>query len=415
MLRGKPIVVAAYVENYGCILAASREAKALGIKTGMRVREGKLLYPHLIVLSPDPEKYCFVNRQLQRLLSEYSSDLSVESIDEMVMDLARAPRLKHESGSMNQEAKSKQTSMIHDSIFMIRKVANVMQDIGKEIKRKIQTEIGEWLTVSIGIAPNRYLAKIASGLHKPDGLDIIDGNNVEEILGSLVLEDLCGIKEGNATRLRIAGIATPLDFYRATPLALKRAFRAVTGYFWWLRLHGYEEAAFANSSGEPQQKSFGQSYALGRPYLPAQSELHQILYQLVAKMGKRLRDAGFLASGVHTSCLFADHTYWNHGEKLTTALYADNDFYQRAKAIILTAPAKPVRILAVNCFNLQKSLYRQENLFFEEERKRFLTRAIDQIADRWGNGTVTSGRVLGTAQHVLDRIAFGRVKELRVQ
>ncbi len=373
LLRGKPVAVAAYVQSNGCILAASREAKKLGIKTSMRVWEGKQIFPNLIVLPPDPEKYRFVNRKLVELLSSYTPNFSVESIDEIVLKM---PNDKCQ-----------------------------MTNTAREIKQRIKEEIGEWLTVSIGIAPNRYLAKVASGLHKPDGFDVITKENIEEVLGKLELVDLCGIKEGNSLRLRSAGIKTPLDFYRASPVALKRAFRAVTGYLWWLRLHGYPSWEI-----EAEQKSFGQSYALGKPYLPTQNELHKILAQLVAKMGKRLRDGGFVASGVRASCLFADHTYWNHGEKSTTAFYADADFYKRAKAILMTAPAKPVRILAISSFNLQKSLYQQESLFVEERRKRLLTQAIDQIADRWGDGTIVSGRVLGTAQQILDRIAFAGVK-----
>src|SRR3989344_3586037 len=94
LLRGKPLVVAAYTTGNGCILASSVEAKRLGVKTGMRVWEGKNLYPRLVVLPPDPEKYRWVNRKLRVLLSSYTPYLSVESIDEMVMDLGKTPALE---------------------------------------------------------------------------------------------------------------------------------------------------------------------------------------------------------------------------------------------------------------------------------------------------------------------------------
>ncbi|MEK9143355.1 MAG: hypothetical protein AAB481_01865, partial [Patescibacteria group bacterium] len=268
LIRGKPMVVAAYTTGRGCILAASVEAKRLGIKTGMRVSEGKNLYPCLVVLPPDPEKYRWVNRKLRVLLSSYTPYLSVESIDEMVMDLAHAPR--------------------KDTI-----------SVANEIKLRIKQEIGEWLTVSIGIAPNRYLAKVASGLHKPDGLDVITKENIEEILTGLRLEDLCGIKEGNAGRLRFMNIKTPVEFFRATAVALIRALHSKTGWNWWQRLHGYETIPF----DVPEQKTYGQSFALGTFRVSSDPELTKIMTQLIVKMGRRLRGAGFVAHGVSVSLL----------------------------------------------------------------------------------------------------------------
>ncbi len=374
LLRGKPVAVAAYTTGGGCILTASYEAKRFGVKTGMRVREGKQFCPQLVVLPSDPEKYRFINHKLVALLSSYTPNFSVESIDEMVMDL-----------------------MLNDKCQMI--------NIAQEIKRRIKQEIGEWLTVSIGIAPNRYLAKVASGLHKPDGLDLIDKDNVEVILGSLALEDLCGIKKGNGDRLRMAGIKSTLDFYRADPLKLKRAFRSVVGYSWWLQLHGYEEA-----HEESRQKTFSQSYALPKAYLPTQTELHQILTQLVAKMGRRLRAEGFAAGGVGVSCLFSDHTYWQHGEKQSRPMRVDTDIYGRALHILRQAQDKPVRILAVNCFSLAKAFYQQETILGDEEKKNRLTQALDRIHDRWGDFLVTPARMLGMEHKVIDRIAFGGVK-----
>src|SRR5260221_13546900 len=88
LLRGKPVVVAAYTTSNGCILAASVEAKRLGIKTGMYVGDGKKLFSKLVVLPPDPNKYRHVNRQLFTILSRYTAHVSVESIDEMVLSLA---------------------------------------------------------------------------------------------------------------------------------------------------------------------------------------------------------------------------------------------------------------------------------------------------------------------------------------
>src|SRR3989338_8410898 len=91
LLRGKPIVVAAYITQSGCILAASIEAKVLGVKTGMRVKEGKMICPRLIVLPPDPDKYRQVHRKLKKLLQSYSERIVPKSIDEFVIDMEGLP------------------------------------------------------------------------------------------------------------------------------------------------------------------------------------------------------------------------------------------------------------------------------------------------------------------------------------
>lgn len=432
-LRGKPIVVAAYTTGRGCILAASVEAKRLGIKTGMRVADGKNLYPRLVVLPPDPEKYRWVNRKLQALLSSYTPYLSVESIDEMVMDLCGTPILERYIRELTGSRPVKKQGETPTSQCL-----NGMVSIGKKIKQRIKDEIGEWLTVSIGIAPNRYLAKVASGLHKPDGLDVIMKENIEEILTGLRLENLCGIKEGNAGRLRLAGITTPVEFYRASAVRLVAAFHSKTGWDWWQRLHGYEDGVMYKSLNQtedsapfvkgsllrrdyggqvvgPQQKTFGQSFALGTPRAPSDPQLTKIMAQLIVKMGRRLRGAGFVAQALSVSLLFADYSHWVKNVRTKEPLFADSDFLAQASALLGQAPGKQVRILAVTSFNLILRGTGQMELWNSDETKWNITDALDAIADRWGEFTVTPATMLGMEQKVQDGIAFGRVKVLTKQ
>lgn len=373
LYRGHPLVVAAYTTDRGCILAASREAKTLGIKTGMRVFEGKNIYPRLIVLPSDPPKYRFVNRKLLALLQEYSRDVEVKSIDEMVIKLCDA---------------------------------NNQLSIAKEIKKRIKDDIGEWLTVSIGISTNRYLAKIASNLHKPDGLDMISAQNIEHILYSLTLEELTGIKEGYGGRLRHHGISSPLAMYRASGAVLAAAFGSKIGIDFRLMLHGWESDLYSRS----EIKTIGHSYALPKAYLPSDVRLHQILSQLVEKMGRRLRDCRQTAGGIRISVLFTDHTYWNHGEKLVHTLFANRDLYDASFAILTKAPKKTVTLLAVSSYFLSDQTQEQLELFDSSDRKRALTQALDDIAARWGEFTVTPARMLAMEHRVLDRIAFGGVR-----
>lgn len=383
-LRGKPVVVAAYTSSGGCVLAASREAKKLNIETGMRVGEARVLYPSVVVLPPDPLKYRFVNRKLLSIMRAYTSDIEVKSIDEMVMDFSGAP------------------DVLADSDFREQ-----MMHAARTIKRRIKTDIGEWLTVSVGIAPNRYLAKIGAGLHKPDGLDVIDCTNIETVLAGMELEKLTGIKNGYGGRLRRYGIDSALAFYRAPISLLRTAFQSVVGYHWWLRLHGWEA-----DDRDFGRKSYGQSYALYTPHAPSDTRLKQILCQLTEKMARRMRAGGLRASGIHVSCIFSDYSHWHKGKKLTHALYAGRDLYEEALAVIQKAPERPVRILAVSCHYLTDTKYEQGELFCDNTKKRKLIAALDAIQDRWGELSIHPGLMMAMEHKVLDRIAFGGVKDL---
>lgn len=399
-LRGKPVAVAAYATGNGCILAASTEAKRSGVKTGMRVREGKLLCPGLIILSPDPNKYRYVNRKLLLLLQRYTADVEVKSIDEMVLDMKHAPGMEKFRGVQAFSGRTGKGSFASP-------VSGKMLSVAKEIKTKIREEIGDYLTVSIGISTNRYLSKVGSGLHKPDGLDVITGGNAEQVFEGMNLEDLCGIKEGYGGRLRNAGISSAVSFYRAPIVLLKHAFRSVVGYHWWLRLHGWEadDRQFA-------RKSFGNSHALYVPYRVSDPRLLQVLAQLTEKTGKRLRAHGFSARGIHVSALFEDGTFAHRGRLMPHVLYATPDIYSAACATLSRFPDKGVRILAIACFELEEAGTYQLELFRSDGRKRRLAKAMDTINDRWGDFTIGMGRMLSAERRVLDRIAFGGVREL---
>ncbi len=378
MLRNKPIAVAAYDSPGGCIVAPSIEAKKLGIKTGMRVREGKIICPSLIVLLPDPQKYRFINRKLLVLLQQYSLSVFVRSIDEMVVDF---------TGSSYADKD--------------------LSDTARKIKTRIRQEIGEYLIASVGIAPNRFWAKLASSLKKPDGLVTVNTQNVSNILSRLKLSDIHGIKSGNIARLQYKGIFSPMDFYNASPFTLKQAFGGITGYYWHKRLHGYEI-----DSVEFPRRSFGNSYALYKAEKDV-SKLSPILCKLVEKMGRRLRLGGYTAQGIHLSCLLSDYSYWHHGEKTRSTLYSNSDLYQQALRVLQSRPAaKPVRILAVSCYYLQKNLNRQLSILDDESRKYNLTSAVDSLNLRYGDFVVSSARMAGMDDKVLDRIAFGGIKEL---
>ena len=147
------------------MIAPSYEAKRRGVKVGYRVHDALELCPDLVILPSDPDKYFYVHAQFVRIFRDYSPDVTPLSIDEAVIDFAGTPALRRAS----------------------------LVEIGYEIKRRMKAEIGEWITCNIGIGTNRFLAKTAAGLHKPDGLDVITHRNLEAVYGQLELLDFCGI------------------------------------------------------------------------------------------------------------------------------------------------------------------------------------------------------------------------------
>jgi DNA polymerase-4 len=282
-----------------------------------------------------------------------------------------------------------------------------MAIVANEIKERIKAEIGEWLTVSIGIAPNRYLAKTAAGLHKPNGLDEINRSNFNSIYQNLDLSDLCGIKRQNEIRLNKQGIYSVTDFYQSSLKSLTAAFESIVGYYWYLRLHGWEidDIDFT-------RKSFGNSYALPKPF-QKDEELAPILMKLTQKMSERLRNHKYNAGGVHYSVLFRDGTHWHQGMKTNDLLFATNDIYRAIFKLYRRCPyRKPVANLAVSCFNLSPSKNMQLGLFNETLRKHELFAAVDRVNERYGNYVLTPAMMLGTENNVPDRIAFGGIKEL---
>ena len=378
LLRGKPVAVGAYTTPNGTILAASVEAKKLGIKTGMRVKDGKQIYKNLIVLPPDPWKYRHVHLKLRKLISNYTNNFEAKSIDEFTLNFENYPAFK-----------------------------KGLQKVAVEMKSEIRKQIGEWISVSIGIAPNRYLAKIAAGIKKPDGLNEINKENFLDVYSKLKLTDLTGIKERNQARLNSVGIFSVLDFYNAPIWRIRAGFHSITGLYWHTRLAGYEidDVNFG-------RRSYGNSTALGATVI-TKDEIMPILCNLVEKMSSRLRNAGYKASGVHLAMIYKDGSFWHKGESTPEYLFDSRDFFKRALFMLERHPfEKPVRNIAVSAFNLIKTDNLQLSFFDNIEKKEKVMKTIDGLNKRWGEFVVTHGRMLGRKQKVLDRIAFGGIKEL---
>lgn len=381
--RGKPLVVAAYDSPGGCVLAPSIEAKKLGIKTGMTVRDARILYPRVVVRTPNPVMYRDAHIKFKKIFQDYTPLVTPKSIDEAVLDF----------------------SVVNTQVLFKKSLIA----ISYEIKKRIRQEIGEWVSCNIGIATNRFLAKTAASLHKPDGLDIITYKNLERIYAKLTLLDLCGINVRYQARLNAYGIFTPLQLLHASQQVLKKqVFQSICGYYWFLRIRGWEidEVEF-------KRKSYGQSYALGKKS-DNPKYLASLLIKLTEKMGRRLRGAGKTARGIHVGCSYIDRSYWHKGKLFEHEMFTTDELFKKVMLIFNKQPElKVVTHLDICCFCLSDSKVIQESLFETDiVKKRKVSKALDFLNDRYGEYTVIPALMFDRQKEVIDRIAFGGVKDL---
>lgn len=380
MLRGKPIAIVNRRTENTAIITASYEAKVKGVKVGMKLREAKLLCPDIIALESDPSKYRYVYHKLLDIMKDYSAHVTMKSIDEGIIDF------HHTS---------------HDI------AGRDLVEIGYEIKQRLKDEIGVWMRCNIGIATNRFLAKTAAGLHKPDGLDVITSQNIHQVLGEMKLTDLTGIAHRNEQRLNSVGILTPLQFLEADAVTLRRiVFKSVTGEWWYKRLRGFEV-----DDVETQMQRVGRQYVLERFDLN-HSEITQRLHHLCESVGGRMRAQGRAARGVYVYARTFDREYWHASTLSPLPFFSNNSIYSQALQLFSKAPDN-IREIGVHCYELTAYEESQLSIFADEiSRERHVVEAIDGLNKRFGERTVHSADTLSTGIYVNTKIPFGSTRYL---
>ena len=380
MLRGKPIAIVNRRTDTTAIVTASYEAKALGVKVGMKLREARIYAPDIIALESDPPKYRYIYHRLLDIMREYSAHVTMKSIDEGVIDFHHA------------------TSLVRDRDLV---------EIGMEIKQRLKDEIGVWMRCNVGISTNRFLAKTAAGLHKPDGLDVITHENIREVLGNLKLTDLTGIAYHNEKRLNAVGIMTPLEFLDADPVTLEKiVFKSIVGSQWHQRLRGHEV-----DDREFDIKRVGRQYVLEKFDL-SYDEIVKRLHHLCESVGSRLRSQDKSARGIYVYAKTRDRGYWHSSFMAASPFYTDQTIFELAKKLFAKAPDE-LKEIGIHCYELQTLEQDQVSLFQDSlVRERMVTDAIDDINARYGDRTIHSADTLLTGIYVKQKIPFGSTRYL---
>jgi len=360
-LRGKPIAV---VGGHGrtVITTSSYEARARGVKTGMAVWEGKRCCPELIVVIGDNRKYQHTSSEINKIFQDYTPEVEAFSIDESWLDISRSLSLFESP-----------------------------ERIAHLIKARIRHRFG--ITCSIGIAPNKLLAKLASDMQKPDGLTVIRPEEVGRVLERMPIKELCGIGKKMERHLKMMNIHTCGELGRCDEARLTRRF-GIIGRRLKQMGQGVDDAPVVPFGEEDDVKSVGHSSTLERDIDDPQ-EIRRFLFQLSEMVGSRARRYHVSGKTVHLYVRYADFfSSWGKQTTLKNYINLSDEIYKAALSILDTVELEqPVRLLGVSISNL-KHQAEQLPLFEDERKKLFATQAMDSVNERFGSMAVTYGSLL---------------------
>ncbi|WP_028562515.1 DNA polymerase IV [Paenibacillus pinihumi] len=372
--KGVPTAVAGSVElRKGIIVTSSYAARKRGVKTGMTVREGMRHCPELVLIKPDFDLYRKYSRGFLSIASQYTPLVERVSIDECYLDI---------TGS-----KSFGTPL----------------EIAEMIQYRIRTE---WsLPCSIGVAPNKLLAKVASDMHKPNGLTVLRIRDVPRVLWNRRCDTLPGIGSKTADKLMRLNITTLGQLAEADESMLRKQFGIIGS---WLKqaANGYDYSD-VNPVRE-QNKSIGHTTTLPQD-VTEWEDVKRVLLNLADQTGRRLRRHKLIASGIQITIRTPDMKTITRSSTLNAPIESTDDIYREASRVYKHhwRDGKPIRLLGVALHHLtpKQDTALQLDLFDYEEqpKKEALTKVMDSLRDKFGESAVLTAGMLGDDPSALIR------------
>ena len=381
-LRGKAVGVVPMLADTTCLIAASVEAKKFGVKTLTNVAEAKRLIPDIQLVVARHELYIDYHHQAVKVVDEIAPVRKVLSIDEMVCDLP--------SG--------------------YKSVARATE-LAYAIKRNLAAKVGEYLKVSIGLAPNTFLAKLASDMQKPDGLVILQEHDVPQKLLHLPLRALSGIGKNMEVRLNAHGIHSMAQLYAQTPDQLRTIWGGVGGERFYARLRGAEVAEMENDTA-----SIGHSHVLA-PELRNREDAYAVLDRLTQKAAMRLRKAAYFTSRLAIKIKFLNAPTWEIDTRLMQTqdtlalLHAIDTLWQKFPK---RKNATPLQV-AVTLHELTPAGSHTSSLFAADDENRNLNSAIDAVTLKYGTRAAYFGGAHRAIDHGKMAIAFNHIPDAETE
>ncbi len=359
-LRGKPIAVIGSSKRT-VVTTASYEARASGVKTGMNIFEARRACPEILLVVGNNRKYTDTSAGIIEIFREYTPLVEVYSIDEAFLDISGCTRL-----------------------------FGPPEEIAREIKQRIGQRFG--LTSSIGITPNKLLAKLASGMEKPDGLVRVRPEEIASLMEMIPVDKLCGIGRRIGHHLEALGVRTCGELGRISVETLRRRF-GIMGETLSSMGRGEDASPVIPLQQEPEAKSIGHSTTLPRD-ISNPEILHRTLLHLAEMVGRRARRNHLCGRTVTLTLRYADFQTLSRRVRLYRFLNHGPEIYLAAREILSAIELRQsVRLLGVTLSDLTGD-YLQLPLFESERRKEKATRAMDRVNDRYGMFTLTWGTLL---------------------
>ncbi len=388
-LRGKPTAVVPVETDSTCAIAASYEAKAFGIKTGTPIYEAKRLCPGLVCVLARHERYVEFHHRLIDEIERHIPVTAVCSIDEVACRL------------MDNEISVERST-----------------EIARSIKNGIAETIGPHLRCSIGIAPNRYLAKVGTELQKPDGLVVLRAEDLPQKLFNLKLRDLPGVGANIERRIRTAGITDLPGLFALNPHQMREIWGSVWGEKLWYLLRGIELPEEITA-----RRSIGHSHVMA-PELRDPIKAKDVARRLTLKAASRLRRMEYYAGAMSFSARLENDTRVHAEERFYRA--QDNktflDFLNRLWTQALKQ-SRGVRIrqVSVTLSDLAAASDLQADLFANlpdvdlaaRGKSEKLSRAMDKINHRFGRDSILIGMTPSQGKSFSgSKIAFTRIPDV---
>lgn len=374
-LRGRPVGVIPLESEFTCVIAASHLAKKQGVRVGTKVADARRLCPGIAFVRARPNLYVKVHHELLRSVDQCAPVHKVYSIDEWSIKLMGHE--KNRAGAM---------------------------ELGRQVKAQMRKDFGEILTCSIGIAPTRLMAKIASDLQKPDGLVALDVEDLPERIEHLALTDLCGIGRAMCARLHAGGVHNVRDLWNLSRRDSVRLWNSAVGGDWWAGLHGVDEPEI------PTRRSSMSHENVLDPKFRTEVGAHGVMVRLLCRLGVRLRHDGFAARMLRAKIRHQDGSAWYAECELaqvqdTPTLLEKFDLLWRRRPPGAEKPKK----VGVEVSGLVLMSQVSGMLFAENQRPLRMSEAIDKINLKWGWSTIYFGVMHDFRHSMDDKIAFGRI------
>lgn len=386
-LRHKPLGVLTYDSPNAAVIAASIEAKAMGVKSGMRLSDCRILCPDMLTVTTHPAWYRQIHVEIMQILRSHCDDVIAKSIDEALLNFTS-----------------------------YRLVYNDFNAIALRIKEQIREKY-DYLTCSIGIAPNAFLAKLATEIKKPDGLIEITRDNIDGYLARMKLTDLPGIAKNNERRLQMIGIKSPLEMRHASEALLRKAFGGIVGNYWHKRLNFMEVDVYTNPF-----RGMSAGRTLGRQIREDKQSMDSMIIALCMRLEQRMVKNRVFCKEASLSIRYFDTATWEtkikfadpvqDGMLLRKYLLDKMIEYEQARELptLLTNKVKHIGV-AISGFVAQEMI--QYGLFDNQMRQDKIRQVIYAMKDKYDKkNIIRKGSELLVKNVLKDAIGFGSVKDL---